>query len=144
MRSEVPHMHTATRSLIALAALVLSIAPASANWTPPKNHALGYEVTISRRFTHGSPWTGALAITINSQDLISGQYKSTSVKPDPFRGNIVHVNGALSGTNIRLDFNVKGTYQLRGTISQDKIVGTFYDPQRNTYDFLGKYVPATH
>jgi hypothetical protein len=132
-------------SFFIVAGIVLSIlVPASAEWTVPRGKAMGYEVTISRRFSQGSPWTGALAITVNEQGIISGQYKSTSVKPDPFRGKIVNVTGALSGNNVRLDFNVQGTYQTKGTISEDKIVGTFYDPRMTTYDFLAKRVPLTH
>lgn len=131
-------------AVFVLAALAVSIAPVSADWSVPRGKPLGYEVQITKRFSHGSSWTGALAITVNEQGIVSGQYKSTSAKPDPFYGKIVNVTGGLSGTNIRLDFNVQGTYQAKGTISEDKIVGTFYDPRMTTYDFVAKRVPLSH
>jgi hypothetical protein len=62
--------------------------------------------------------------------------------PHRFFGRITNVRGGLSGISIRIDFNTSGTYQLKGTLEKDKIVGTFSDPRRGMYDFRAVRVPA--
>jgi hypothetical protein len=129
-------------TLLLVGLLSVGATAAPARYAPPRNTPLSYEVRITGRFAHAAPWTGILILTITGQGIVSGQYRSTSVKPDPFFGRITNVRGGLSGTSIRIDFNTSGTYQLKGTLEKDKIVGTFYDPRRRMYDFRAVRVPA--
>ena len=82
-----------------------------------------------------SPWTGDLVISVNDEGIVNGQYRSNSIRPDPFHGRTVNVTGGLTGESIRLSFSTSGRTSARGTISGDGIVATFYDPNNKTYDF---------
>jgi hypothetical protein len=128
-------MHTLRRGLLAIALLVASLAPALSAYDVPKNQPLIYAVEITQRYKMSAPWTGDLSITVSDSNIVSGQYRSNSIRPDPFRGSIVHVSGGLSGDFIRISFGTMGKMSAKGTISADKIEGTFYDPNNKMYDF---------
>jgi len=81
------------------------------------------------------PWTGDLTLTVSASTILSGQYRSNSIRPDPFRGSIVHVTGGVNGDSIRISFGTTGRITVRGTISVDEIRGTFYDANNKTYNF---------
>jgi hypothetical protein len=114
---------------------VIAVVPALSAYDVPRNTALIYACEITQRFKMSAPWTGDLVIKVNDEGIVSGQYRSTSIRPDPFHGTTVLINGGLSGDFIRINFSTSGRSSVKGTISQDKIVGTFYDPANKPYDF---------
>ena len=101
----------------------------------PKNQTLIYAVEITQRFKMSSPWTGDLSIKISDSNIVSGQYRSNSIRPDPFHGSIITVSGGLSGDFIRINFGTMGRMSVKGNIAEDKITGTFYDTNNKPYDF---------
>ena len=117
------------------ALLFASFAPAASAYQVPRNQTLIYAVEITQRYRMSSAWTGDLAITVNDKGIVSGQYRSNSIKPDPFRGQTVHVTGGVSGDFIRISFGTMGHVSAKGTIAEDKITGSFYDTNNKTYDF---------
>jgi hypothetical protein len=121
--------------IFAAALLLASLAPAKSEYQVPRNHPLIYAVEITQRFKMSSPWTGDLTIAVNDEGIVNGQYRSNSIKPDPFRGQTVHVTGGLSGDFIRISFGTMGSMSAKGTIAEDKITATFYDTNNKTYDF---------
>ncbi len=123
-------------ALFAAAMVCASLAPAASAYEVPRNHQLIYAVEITQRFKMSSAWTGDLVITVNDAGIVSGQYRSNSIKPDPFRGSIVNVSGGLSGDFIKISFGTMGQMSVKGTISEEKISGTFYDTNNKTYDFV--------
>lgn len=128
-------MHTTRQGLLILCLLVASLAPALSAYEVPKNHPLVYAVEISQRYKMSNPWTGDLRISVNDGNIVSGQYRSNSIRPDPFNGSTVNVTGGVSGDFIRISFGGMGRMSAKGTISADKIVGTFYDASNRMYDF---------
>ena len=115
---------------IVLAVLVPAGIQADTESAQPTTPAAGspslqYRVEIKPRNTNALPWTGDLTIRINPEGIINGTYRSTSIRPDPFRGNIITVTGGLSGNNIRLDFGISGNFPVRGEYYVGEgIVGT--------------------
>jgi hypothetical protein len=65
-----------------------------------------------------------MKITVNSEGIINGTYRSTSIKPDPFYGKIVTVTGGLSGKDIRLSFGVVPSVTVRGQVVKNGITGS--------------------
>ncbi len=122
--------------LVSALLLVAGLAPAASAYAVPRNQQLMYAVEITQRFKMSAPWTGDLAITVNDEGIVSGQYRSNSIRPDPFNGKTVHVSGGLSGDFIRISFGTMGRVSAKGTIAEDKISGTFYDANNKTYDFV--------
>ncbi len=128
-------MHTLRQGLLAVALLVVCLGPALSAYEVPKNQTLIYAVEITQRFKMSSPWTGDLSIKISDSNIVSGQYRSNSIRPDPFHGSIITVSGGLSGDFIRINFGTMGRMSVKGTIAEDKITGTFYDTNNKPYDF---------
>jgi hypothetical protein len=120
--------------------LVASLAPAASAYAVPRNQQLIYAVEITQPFKMSAPWTGDLAITVNDEGIVSGQYRSNSIKPDPFNGRTINVTGGLSGDFIRISFGTTGRMSAKGTIADDKISGTFYDTNNKMYDFVAQRV----
>lgn len=128
------------RSLAIAMLLGATVASASPDYSVPRGTTLAYSVEITPRMRMGVPWTGALAITVNTAGIISGKYRSNSVRPDPFYGKTILVSGGLtSGDRIRLSFGTSRA-SVKGTISDEKIVGTFYDARNHLYDFVARRV----
>jgi hypothetical protein len=122
--------------IYALCALIaIGVAPALSAYNVPRNTPLVYFAEISQRFRNSLPWTGDLVIKVDDEGLVSGQYRSTSIRPDPFRGSTALINGAVNGEFIRINFNASGRPSVRGTVSEDRIVGTFYDAANRLFDF---------
>jgi hypothetical protein len=115
--------------------VLASLAPAASAYEVPRNHPLIFAVEITQRFKMSYPWTGDLTITVNNEGIVNGQYRSNSIRPDPFNGQIIHVTGGLSGNSIRIGFGTMGRMSAKGTIEDDKITGTFYDASNKTYNF---------
>lgn len=68
-----------------------------------------------------------LTIRINPEGIVNGTYRSTSIRPDPFRGNIITVTGGVSGKNISLEFGTSGNFPVKGEYYVGEgIVGTAY------------------
>jgi hypothetical protein len=128
-------MRTTRQAMLIVLLLVASLAPALSSYDVPKNQPLIYAVQITQRFTMSHPWTGDLTITVSDSNIVSGQYRSNSIRPDPFRGSIVNVGGGVNGDSIRISFGTTGRISVRGTISADEITGTFYDANNKTYNF---------
>ena len=130
-------MHALIQRTFTIALLVAaSLAPAMSAYQTPRNQTLYYAVEITERFRGSFPWTGTLTIKVNDDGIVSGQYRSNSIRPDPFRGQISLVSGGVSGNYIRLSFGASGRLTARGTVSQDKIVGSFYGRNNTIYDFV--------
>ena len=121
--------------VVAVCALTICLGPAVCAYAVPRNIPLTYACEISQRFKMSTPWTGDLVLTVNDEGIVTGQYRSTSIRPDPFRGKTVLLSGGLNGDSIRISFSTSGRSSVKGTVSQDKIVGTFYDPANKQYDF---------
>lgn len=128
-------MRIASSILVLCTLAIITLGPALSAYEVPRNTPLIYACEITQRFKKSTPWTGDLTIKINDEGILSGQYRSTSIRPDPFRGSTVLLTGALNGTSIRIDFSTSGRSSVRGSISQDGIVGTFYDPSNRLFDF---------
>jgi hypothetical protein len=128
-------MRTTRPAMLIVLLLVASLAPALSAYDVPKNQPLIYAVEITQRYKMSHPWTGDLTITVSDSNIVSGQYRSNSIRPDPFNGSIVPVTGGVNGDFIRLSFGTMGRMSAKGTISADKIAGTFYDANNKMYDF---------
>jgi hypothetical protein len=87
-----------------------------------------------QRFSHSVAWSGDLTFQVNSQGIIRGTYRSTSIRPDPFYGRIITVGGALSGKNIRLSFGISPSVSMHGTYEGKTITGTA-TVKSNSYEF---------
>jgi len=94
---------------------------------PGSGQPLYFIVNIKPHNTQQHPWTGDLTLKINAEGIINGTYRSTSSRPDPFRGNIITVTGGLNGKNIHLDFGSKGYFPVKGEYhAGEGIIGTAY------------------
>ena len=131
-----------TSSVITALLLVVTHVPAAPAYNVPRNVPLQYAVEISQRYKMSTPWTGDLSIKVNSDGIVNGQYRSNSIRPDPFHGTIVNVTGGLSGDYIQMSFGTGGRVSAKGTVSADKIEGTFYDTKNTRYDFLARRVTS--
>jgi hypothetical protein len=118
----------ATLALILTVLVLASVQAASAQTTPAAgSQPLNFLVNIKPHNSNQQPWTGDLTIKINPEGIITGTYRSTSTRPDPFRGNIINVTGGLSGKNINLEFGTKGYFPVKGEYEAGAgIVGTAY------------------
>jgi hypothetical protein len=90
----------------------------------PVGTPLAYHCQWTQRFRNTTPWTGNMTITVNAEGIINGQYKSTSIKPDPFYGRIITVTGGSTGKDIRLSFGVSPSLTVRGEVASNGIQGT--------------------
>ncbi len=121
--------------IVALLALVASLVPAASAYEVPRNTQLIYECQITNRFKKTAPFTGALLFKVNDEGILNGEWRDSSVRPDPFHGGIVLVNGGISGDFIKVRLGTAGNMTIKGKISNDGIVGTFYDINNRSYDF---------
>ena len=91
----------------------------------PVDHQLTYNCQWSPRVGHGVGWTGTLTMRVNAEGVISGTYRSTSVRPDPFYGRTITVSGGLTGgNNIRLSFGISPNVTVRGVVVKNGIQGS--------------------
>ena len=127
-------MRTISILIVALLALVASLVPAAA-YDIPKNTQLIYECQITNKFKKSAPITGVLLFKVNDEGILNGEWRDNSIRPDPFYGSIVLVNGGISGDFVKVRFGTTGAVTVKGKISNDGIVGTFYDSNNRTYDF---------
>lgn len=120
--------------IITVLAVAASFVPASA-YDAPKNTQLIYECQITNRFKKTAPFTGVLLIKVNDEGIINGEWRDNSIRPDPFYGGIVLVNGSINGDYVNIRLGTGGKLTVKGKISDEGIVGTFYDVNKRTYDF---------
>ena len=128
-------MRTIYVLIVSLSALAASLAPAVSAYEIPRNTQLIYECQIINKFKKTAPITGVLLFKVNDEGILNGEWRDNSIRPDPFYGSIVLVNGGISGDFIKVRFGTAGNITAKGKISNDGIVGTFYDLNNRTYDF---------
>jgi len=120
--------------IVTLLALAASLAPAAA-YDIPKNTQLIYECQITNKLKKSAPFTGVLIFKVNDEGILNGEWRDNSIRPDPFYGGIVLVNGGISGDFIKVRIGTHGQLTVKGKISDDGIIGTFYDSNNKPYDF---------
>lgn len=128
-------MRTILVLLVSLLAVAGSLVPAASAYEIPKNTQLIYEAQITNRFKKTAPFTGVLLFKVNDEGILNGEWRDNSVRPDPFYGGIVLVNGAINGDYVNIRLGSSGKVTIKGKISDEGIVGTFYDANKRTYDF---------
>ncbi|MBV8263619.1 MAG: hypothetical protein JOY87_07350 [Candidatus Eremiobacteraeota bacterium] len=128
-------MRTIYAMTLACLALITSLAPAAPATEIPRNTQLIYECQVIPRYRKTAPWTGVLLFKVNDEGILNGEWRDNSVRPDPFYGSIILVNGGISGDFIKVRFGTSGEVTVKGKISDEGIIGTLYQPNNKTYDF---------
>lgn len=119
--------------------LVFSIGllPVTARSSTPVLKNAQFTVGITARLGGGAPWTGVLTLSINPDGIVSGQYRSTSIRPDPFYGKSLFVTGGVTGKNIHFSFGARGRASVQATFHHNNLVGTMFLGSR-LYDFVAQ------
>lgn len=106
--------------LLGVILLAVAAKPALPVGTP-----LGFRTQINGLNSMNVPYTGALVIRVNSGGIISGQYQSDSIRPDPMYGRLTAVTGTISGDRILLQIGIgTGAFAVNGTVTGRGISGS--------------------
>ena len=128
-------MRTIYVMTLAVIALFASLVPPASAVEIPRNTQLIYECQIINRFRKTAPMTGVLLFKVNDEGILNGEWRDNSVRPDPFYGSIILVNGGISGDFVKIRFGTSGAVTVKGKITDTEIIGTLYQPNNATYDF---------
>lgn len=102
------------------AALFAFSASASAAVEMAPQHT--YNVTIKPQSARVStfPRTGVLTLKFNSDGIVNGTYRGTSVAPDPLNNRITTVTGGLREHNLWINIGGSGLH-FSGTLQHGKL-----------------------
>jgi hypothetical protein len=115
----------------ALFASPLAALAATTNVAPKAPVKVIYAAGFQPHARMGVPYTGTLTLTFNPDNIISGQYRGDSIRPDPFNNRITMLSGGVTGKYVHfsstgfgppLSFNgqldhhgsLTGTARIRG------------------------------
>jgi hypothetical protein len=87
----------------------------------------------------GSPYTGTLTLTFNPDNIISGQYRGDSIRPDPFNNRITMLSGGVTGKYVHFSSTGFGPpFSFNGQLdAKGKLIGTARIHGR-VYDFAAR------
>jgi hypothetical protein len=83
------------------------------------------------------PYSGTLKLNFN-HGIVSGTYRSESVRPDPLYGRIIAASGGVSQGHITLTLQAPGGFTVRGTIAEDGEISGTATIRGQFYNFLAK------
>lgn len=85
----------------------------------------------------GVPFSGTMQLKFN-HGIISGTYRSDSVRPDPLRGRIVNVTGNFSESHLTLILQGANGFTVRGTLASDGKISGSTTIRGVVYTFVAK------
>jgi hypothetical protein len=97
-------------------------------------YVAAYQPTFGRQ---GVPYSGTLNLKFNN-GIVSGTYRSDSVRPDPLYGRTINVSGGVSEGQITLDFKASGGFTVRGTLAGNGEISGTATINGHFYSFLAK------
>ena len=130
-------MKSAFRILFCVFAMSEAALASAAAATMPET--LNFHTSLTKTTGMSSPWTANLTLKVNAEGIVSGTYRSTSIKPDPFYGKIIQVRGGLTGENIHFSFVNEGNVRFSGKLDAAGIVGTAFF-KNSMMNFVAKRV----
>ncbi len=85
----------------------------------------GFRTELNRLNAVTAPYTGALVFKLHENGILTGEYESDSIRPDPLYGQRIPVTGTISGTHIRLQIGT-GVHAIaiNGTVNEQNISGS--------------------
>lgn len=120
------------RPTLALALALFSISivlprAASAAVVTGQTRVLHYHCGLVELNSRRIPYTGKLELQVHPDGIVGGSYRSDSVRPDPFYGQIESVIGGVTGNSIHFSIGARGVISVKGEFKgphNDEIVGT--------------------
>jgi hypothetical protein len=83
------------------------------------------------------PYAGTMKLTFN-RGIISGNYVSESVRPDPLYGRTIPVSGNVSQGHITLILQAAGGFTVRGTLGANGEISGTATIRGQFYNFVAK------
>jgi hypothetical protein len=132
--------HARAYRFVAFAMLLAAIAlrPALAVVVHGAEWSATYVAAYQPTFGHqGVPYSGTMKLKFN-HGIVSGNYVSESVRPDPLYGRTTPVTGNVQHGQITLNFGAFAGFSVRGTLAADGEISGTATIKGKFYHFLAK------